>query len=82
MFEMLLPMALPNTMFGAFFSEPMTLTNNSGMVVPIETIVRPITRLEIFRRCASEEEPFTRRSAPFMRKMIPTTRSKYSSISG
>jgi hypothetical protein len=47
------------------------LTNNSGVEVPKATTVRPIAIEEILNFLATEEAPFTRKSAPFIRITNP-----------
>ncbi|KKU45883.1 MAG: hypothetical protein UX62_C0026G0013 [Microgenomates group bacterium GW2011_GWA2_46_7] len=42
------------------------LTTSSGIEVPKATIVSPIAISETPKRLAKEEEPLTRKSAPFI----------------
>jgi len=57
------------------------LTNSSGDEVPKATTVRPITKSEIFSLLAIEEEPSTRKSAPFISRTKPNTNNMYVHIS-
>ena len=52
------------------------LTAASGALVPKATIVRPITICGIPILSASEDEPSTKISAPFIRSTNPTIRSR------
>jgi hypothetical protein len=55
-------------------------TKSSGVEVPNATIVSPITREGIPNRFESEAEPFTRRSAPFSKKITPNMNKSCSSM--
>lgn len=68
----LLPTTFPKpTSFVPSIAEK-TLTINSGVEVPNATMVKPITICEIFSFEASDEEPPTRASAPFINKKKQT----------
>lgn len=54
------------------------LTDASGALVPIATIVRPIITLGTLRILAREELPSTKKSAPFTRSAKPIISNKYS----
>ncbi len=73
---MLLPMTLPSKMSVLPEMSEENETASSGAPVPKATIVRPIRSLETLKFEATEEEPSTSQSAPLIRKMKPTARSK------
>ncbi len=54
------------------------LTEASGALVPIATIVRPIITLGTLRILAREELPSTKKSAPFTKRAKPMSSNKYS----
>ena len=58
------PSALPIEMALCPFMAAFILTRSSGMLVPIETIVRPITSALMPKRFANDEAPNTSPSAP------------------
>ena len=55
-----------------FDNEAVTETASSGKEVPIATMVRPIIMLGTFNAFATEEEPSTKKSAPFNKRTNPT----------
>lgn len=75
-FEMLLPMMLPKTIFGVCLDVAKRLTKSSGRDVPNETIVRPMSQLETPSFFARLEEPSTRKSAPLTNNIRPKIISK------
>ena len=66
------PTTLPTAKSGVPFSADIRLTQNSGILVPMATTVRPITICGIFMRSATATEPSVRRSAPHNTRTIPT----------
>ena len=54
------------------------LTEASGALVPMATMVSPITTLGTFRIWAREELPSTKKSAPLIKRTNPTTSNTYS----
>ena len=81
----MLAMLEPTTLPMAISEAPLVLasifTMSSGILVPILTIVRPITKSEMLYFLATDAEPDTNQSAPFMSSTNPTTKSIYTSIS-
>ena len=76
MFRILLPMTLPRSISVVpLISEEME-TASSGAPVPKATIVRPIRSLLTLKCEAVEDAPSINQSAPLIRMMKPTTRSK------
>ena len=61
-------------------SEALTLTEVSGRLVPIATMVIPIMSEGTFSRFATAELPSTKKSAPLISRTKPTIRSKYLTI--
>ena len=71
------PTILPSEM-SLFPVRPAVMeTAVSGALVPIATIVRPITMEGTRRIQAMEEEPSTKKSAPLSRRRKPTSSNKY-----
>ena len=66
-FEILLPMIFPiaRSVFPDILEK--IFTTNSGIDVPKDTIVSPITMLDILNFLATEEAPSTKKSAPFIK---------------
>ena len=54
------------------------LTEASGALVPMATMVRPMMTLGTFRIPAKEELPSTKKSAPLIRSINPTSNNMYS----
>ena len=54
------------------------LTEASGALVPMATIVRPMMTLGILRNLASEELPSTKKSAPLINNTKPIISNRYS----
>ena len=54
------------------------LTEASGALVPMATIVRPIMTLGILRNLASEVLPSTKKSAPLINSTKPMISNRYS----
>ena len=75
------PKIFPTAISEASFELASMLTRSSGILVPIETIVRPTTRSEILFFFAIQDEPITNQSAPFISIRKPTTKRKKLSIS-
>lgn len=59
-------------------SAALILTDASGALVPMATIVRPMMTLGTFKILASEELPSTKKSAPFTKSTKPTSNNTYS----
>lgn len=59
-------------------SAALILTEASGALVPMATIVSPMMTLGTFRIPASEELPSTKKSAPLIRSINPTSNNMYS----
>ena len=57
------------------------LTDASGALVPIATMVSPMITLGTLRILAREELPSTKKSAPFINSTKPMSSNKYSIIS-
>lgn len=68
---MLLPITFPIAIPLLPFKLEVMLTISSGKEVPIETTVRPITKLDIFSLFAMEIAPSTRKSAPCISNKKP-----------
>ena len=66
-------MTLPSTISPELESNPLTLTANSGALVPNATIVSPINILETLKFNATFDAPSTNRSAPLISTAKPTT---------
>ena len=62
-------------------SAALTLTEASGALVPIATIVSPIITLGTFIILASDELPSTKKSAPLINSTNPMSSNKYSILS-
>ena len=73
---MLDPTTLPIAISVLPFILAIKLTINSGVEVPKATIVSPITILDILYFLASEADPSTKKSAPFINKTKPKIKSK------
>ena len=77
----MLAMLDPTTLPIAISEEPLilaiTFTISSGMLVPMLTIVRPITKSDTLYFLATEAEPATSQSAPFMSNTKPMAKSTY-----
>ena len=58
------PITFPTAIPGLPSNADCTLTSNSGALVPNATTVKPTTKGDIPKRTASDELPFTRKSAP------------------
>ena len=69
--DKLLPITLPIAISEYPFNADVTLINNSGIEVPIDTIVNPITISGIWNLLAILLPPFTKKSAPFISKRKP-----------
>ena len=69
--KMLEPTTLPTAMSGVSFKADMKLTKNSGIDVPIATIVSPITICDICIRSAIATAPSVSLSAPHNTKAMP-----------
>ena len=69
--QILLPITFPTDISDAPCSADVVLTNNSGIEVPIDTIVNPITISDIRSFFAIALEPFTSISAPFINNTNP-----------
>ena len=65
MFKILLPRMFPMVMPALSFNAAVMLTAASGALVPIATIVSPITSCGIPNLAAIPEAPSTNQSAPF-----------------
>ena len=59
-------------------SAALMLTDASGALVPMATMVRPMMTLGTFRIPAREELPSTKKSAPLIRSINPTSNNMYS----
>ena len=73
---MLLPMTFPKTMSPLPEMIDLTLTANSGALVPKATMVRPMSILETLKWRATEEAPSTKMSAPFIKMTKPKMSNK------
>ena len=75
-----LMMLLPSMLVSAISEEPSVaatiLTTNSGAEVPKATIVRPITKSEIFSRFASPDAPLMSQSAESVNSTKPIINNK------
>jgi hypothetical protein len=69
--KMLDPKTLPTAMSGVDFKADSRLTKNSGMEVPMATIVSPITICDMCMRSAMATAPSVSRSAPHNTRAIP-----------
>ena len=69
--NMLLPTTFPMAMSAFPSMEDITLTTNSGALVPNATIVKPITREDMLKRRAILEAPSVSQSAPFTINIKP-----------
>ncbi len=65
---------LPTARSGVPLMADMRLTKNSGMEVPMATMVRPMTIWGMPMRSAKPTAPLVRRSAPHSTTAMPTTR--------
>ena len=74
--KMLEPTILPTAKSDVPFNAEIKLTQNSGILVPIATIVNPITICGIFIFSATATAPSVKRSAPHKTRAIPTTINK------
>jgi hypothetical protein len=70
--KLLLPITLPNEASLRPFTAEIELTTNSGADVPNATTVKPMAIFEILNFLAMDDEPFTRKSAPFISTTKPT----------
>ena len=68
----LLPMTLPRSMSVSPVASEEIETASSGIPVPIEMTVRPMSCLDTLKWEAMEEAPETSRSAPLIKKTKPT----------
>ena len=73
-------MLLPRMLVSAMSDDPSVaatmFTTNSGAEVPKATIVRPITKSEIFRRLAKPDAPLMSHSAEIVSKAKPLINRK------
>ena len=69
--KMLDPKTLPTAMSGVDFKADSRLTKNSGMEVPMATIVSPITICDMCMRSAIATAQSVNRSAPHNTRAIP-----------
>ena len=69
--KILEPTTLPTAKSGVPLSAEIRLTQNSGILVPIATMVSPITICGIFIRSATATAPSVRRSAPHNTMAMP-----------
>ena len=72
-FKILLPITLPSTISNDPESNPLTLTANSGALVPKATIVSPISIFDTLKFFATLLAPSTNISAPFISTINPPT---------
>ena len=72
--RILLPITFPKTMSPLPASNDLTLTANSGALVPNATIVSPINILDTLKLPATPEAPSTNRSAPLISTANPTVK--------
>ena len=75
-FRILLPKTLPMVISALPFIAAEILTAASGMLVPIATIVRPITSCGIPNMSAILDALSTNQSAPFISIIKPTINSE------
>ena len=78
--KMLDPMTLLRAISLLPLSAALMLTEASGALVPMATIVSPMITLGTRRSRAREELPSTKKSAPLIRSTKPTTNHTYSII--
>ena len=71
--KLLLPITLPKAAELYPFMDEVMLTSSSGVEVPSATTVSPMAIFEILNFFAIEEEPLTKKSAPFMSIANPTS---------
>ena len=76
----MLPITFPRTISPFPDINDLTLTANSGALVPKATIVNPINILEILKLPAILEAPSTNISAPLIKIIKPTTNNTISNI--
>ena len=69
MFE---PIIFPNTTSLAPLAPDIKLTTNSGAEVPMATTVSPMAMSEALNLFARDDAPFTRKSAPLIKRIKPT----------
>ena len=74
--KILLPTTFPTAKSGVPLRAETKLTQNSGIEVPMATIVNPITICDTFIRSASETAPSVRRSAPHKTSTTPAKTKK------
>ena len=74
MFKILLPTTFPMVIPALLFNVAVILTAASGILVPIATIVRPITSCGIPSLFAMLAAPSTNQSAPFTNIKKPTNK--------
>ena len=70
--RILLPITFPSTISPLFDNRDLTLTANSGSLVPNATIVNPISILDTLKFSAILLAPSTKISAPFISTIKPT----------
>ena len=70
--KMLLPTTLPTARSEVPFSADTRLTQNSGIEVPMATMVSPMTMEGMFRRSAMLTAPSVMKSAPLSTKITPS----------
>ena len=78
MLKILLPTTLPIANCALPFIDDTRLTISSGADVPNATIVRPMTRSEMPKRLATDDEPSVNPFAPSKIKAIPPKRKTIS----
>lgn len=78
---MLEPIMLPTAISDAPEVLASILTMSSGILVPIDTIVSPITMSDILYFLAMEADPATSQSAPLIRITNPIAKRIYTNIS-
>ena len=70
------PIKLPTAKLVSFLKAATKVVDNSGIDVPIATILTEITLSLIFRIIAISLTPFTRKSEPIIKRIIPTNKFK------
>lgn len=78
--KMLLPTMLPTLMSPLPWNELITLTTNSGRLVPRATMVSPMTSSLTFQRRATFEAESVNLSAPHITSAMPATSRRRLSI--
>ena len=80
MLDMLDPIMFPTAMSEDPDVLAKIFTISSGILVPIDTIVRPITISDTLYFLAMDADPATNQSAPFISKTNPMAKRIYTSI--